>query len=48
MHTTKYPADTEVRETPDPPPMEVLDFFYFFNRQAERMARLARIFGFLK
>lgn len=31
----------------DPPPVEVLDFWYFFNRYAEQCARWARAFGFL-
>lgn len=31
----------------DPPPSEVLDFWYFFNRYAEMLAAYARAFGFL-
>ncbi len=31
----------------DPPPKEAVNFWYFFNRYAEHVARWARMFGFL-
>jgi hypothetical protein len=45
----QYPPGTQVYDTPDPPPVETwLDVYSGqFNRWAETLARVARLFGFL-
>ena len=46
---TKTGAIMFAHDEDDPPPRETFTGFYFgiFNRWAEELARLARLFGFL-
>lgn len=49
MTEIRYPPGTEVRDTPDPPPVETWmgTFWWFANRNAELAFRFARLCGFL-